>query len=181
MPPRHEPLVPPCASYDSTAPPAIPPRPWIGRRPVCGHTCSRRIRASVPYRNPNELLRARRSRLPAAAAICCVRKLHRELSARSSTSKPLAAASAFSASSCFQFRAATGPHARPSSDGPALIAYAEQSPANATVKQSSPRSRRSLVQRRRTAAASGERTNANLGKRICLRQTEGDAKRQEPR
>jgi hypothetical protein len=118
MPPRHEPLVPSVRRTTARTPPAIPPRPWIGRRPVCGHTCSRRIRASVPYRNPNELLRARRSRLPAAAAICCVRKLHRELSARSSTSKPLAAASAFSASSCvYSFREA-GPHARPSSEGP---------------------------------------------------------------
>jgi len=56
--------------------------------------------------------------------------------------------------------------------GPFLIAFAEQSPAHATVKQSSPRSRRSLVQRRRTAAAPAERTNANLGKRICSRQTD---------
>ncbi len=79
---------------------------------------------------------------------------------------------AFSASSCVYSFRAVGPHARPSSEGPALIAYAEQSAAHATVKQSSPRWRRSLVQRRRTAAAPGERTNANLGKRIYSRQTD---------
>jgi hypothetical protein len=77
----------------------------------------------------------------------------------------------FSASSCVTTFRAAGPHARPSSDGSALIAYAEQSPAYATAKQASPRSqRRSLVERRRTAAAPGERKNANPGKRICSRQ-----------
>jgi hypothetical protein len=101
-----------------------------------------------------------------AAALGCVRELRRELVARSSTSRPLAAASAFSASSCVTSFRAAGPHARLSSDGSALIAYAEQSPASATAKQAFPRSqrrslprsqRRSLVERRRTAAAPGER------------------------
>ncbi len=41
--------------------------------------------------------------LPAAAALCCVRELRRELPDRGSTSKPLAATSAFSASSCVHF------------------------------------------------------------------------------
>jgi hypothetical protein len=75
----------------------------------CAHeSAMRRIRASVPCRNPNERPRAiacssRRSRLPAAAALCRVRELRRELSARGSTSKPSAAASALSASSCVHF------------------------------------------------------------------------------
>ena len=69
----------------------------------------------------------------------------------------LAAAGALSASSCVSSFRAAGPHARPSSDGLSLIAYAEQCPAYAKARQSFPRSRRSLVERRRTAAAPGER------------------------
>ena len=109
--------------------------------------------------------------LPAAAALCCVRELRRELSARGSTSKPSAATSAFSASSCVHFEQQldrTLVLRTPSSDGRALVSP----PAHATVKPCSPRSRRSLVQRRRTAAARGERTNANPGRRICSRQAE---------
>jgi hypothetical protein len=111
-------------------------------------------------------------RVPVAAELRCVRELRRERSARGSTSKPLAAASGPSASSCISSFRAAGLHARPSSRGPALVAYAEQSPAHATVKRCSPRSRRSLVERRRTAAAPGQKKNANPGKRICSRQTE---------
>ena len=110
-----------------------------------------------------------------AAELRCVRGLRRERSARGSTSKPLAAASGPSASSCISSFRAAGLHARSSFlRGPTLIAYAEQlqSPAHATVKRCSPRSRRSLVERRRTAAAPGQKKNANPGKRICSRQTE---------
>jgi hypothetical protein len=170
MPTRHEPIVPSVVVRQKRPAPAIRPRPWIGRRPVCGHTCSHSSERAVPQ--PQRA--ASREEEPLAGCCC-------DLLRPKAPPRALGSQLYLEALGCSQrvlglllhlFNRAAGPHARPSSEGPALIAYAEQSPAHATVKQSSPRSRRSLVQRRRTAAASGERTNANLGKRICSRQTD---------
>ncbi len=109
--------------------------------------------------------------MPAAAALCCARE-GAPPRARSPTSKPLAATLAYSASSCISSFRAPGLQARPSSDGPSsMVAYAEQSPAYATAKQSFPRSRRRSL---RTAAAPGDRENANLGKGACSRQSKAD-------
>ena len=132
----------------------------------------RRIRASVPCRNPNERLRA----------IAC--------SSRRSTYRLLLrfAASGSSAASYRPAALPRSPWLQPARSRPPLAFISSsnwtarssflrwpcftQSPAHATVKPCSPRSRRSLVQRRRTAAARGERTNANPGRRICSRQAE---------
>jgi hypothetical protein len=94
---------------------------------------SAHARARVPYRNPNELLRAiaQPSRSLGALTGCCCALLRPGAPprARSRTSKPLAATRAYSASSCIPSFRAPGLHARPSSDGPSsMVAYAEQSP-----------------------------------------------------
>jgi hypothetical protein len=51
------------------APPAIPPRPWVGSRPVCRHACSRQIRAEVACRTATQ-----QGYLQVAAALRCVRE-----------------------------------------------------------------------------------------------------------
>jgi hypothetical protein len=82
------------------APPAIPPRPWVGSRPVCRHARSRRIRAQVRV----ACRTATQHGYLQVAARFVVSGCH--LSVRSSTSRPLAAAGAFSASSCVSSTAA---------------------------------------------------------------------------
>ena len=128
------------------APPAILPRPWVGSRPVRLPTCvlaANSSLSSVPYRDPTGLLTG-----------CCCASLCPgvRLSVRSSSSRPLAAAGAFSASSCVS---STVEYAVPRvRNGQAVFSSMAQALARLTP---------------RTAAAPGERKNANPGKRICSR------------